>query len=155
MKNISKKVNQILDERIASKMKRTFLILFAVAALAVLLYPPLASATSILGSAENFAVLAGTPNITNTGTTTITGDVGIHPGASITGQGPGADQITLTGAYYMADGIALTAKNDLTAAYTALNNMPATQTLVGNELGGVTLTSGVYAFGGNPLLPHK
>ena len=138
-------MSQILDERIVSKMKCKFLILFVVAALAALLYPPLASATSILGTAENFAVLAGTPNITNTGSTTITGDVGIHPGAEITGQA----QITLTGEYHIADAVALTAKTDLTTAYTALNLMPATQTL-SNELGGVTLTSGVYNFSGNP-----
>ena len=102
-------------------------------------------ATSILKTAENFAVLAGTPNITNTGSTTITGDVGIAPAASITGK----ESITLTGAYHEADGVALTAKNDLTAAYTALNGMAAT-TLASNELGGVTLTSGVHNFSGNP-----
>jgi hypothetical protein len=79
MRNISKEMSQILDERIVSKMNCKFLILFVVAALAALLYPPLVSATSIPGTAENFAVLAGTPNITNTGTTTITGDVGIYP----------------------------------------------------------------------------
>ena len=100
-------------------------------------------ATSVLGTAENFAVLAGTPSITNTGSTTITGDVGIAPAASITGK----KSITLTGAYYEADagGVALQAKNDLTAAYTALNGMPATL-LTSPELGGVTLTSGVYTF---------
>ena len=146
MRNIPKEMGQILDERIVSKMKCKFLILFLAAALAALLYPPLASATSILGTAESFAVLAGTPNITNTGSTTITGNVGIYPAASITGTG----SITLTGAYHEADATALTAKNDLSTAYTALNNMPASQTLTNAQLAGVTLPSGVYAFSGSP-----
>jgi hypothetical protein len=148
MRNVSKEMSQISDERIVSKMKCKFLILFVVAAMAALLSPPSASALSILGTAEDFAVLAGTPAITNTGTTTITGDVGIHPGESITGQG----SILLTranDAIHLGDSIALTAKNDLTTAFTALNLMPATQTL-GPELGGLTLTSGVYKFGGDP-----
>jgi type VI secretion system secreted protein VgrG len=150
MRNISKEMSQILDERIVSKMNCKFLILFVVAALAALLYPPLVSATSIPGTAENFAVLAGTPNITNTGTTTITGNVGIAPAASITGKGPGADQIILTGAYHENDTDAQNAKTDLTKAYTGLNLMPATQTLTSNELGGRILPSGVYNFLGNP-----
>jgi type VI secretion system secreted protein VgrG len=150
MRNITQGMSQILDERIVSKMKFKFLILFIAAALASLLYPPFVSATSILGSAENFAVLAGTPNITNIGSTTITGDVGIYPGAEITGMGPGANQITLTGAYHLADENAETAKKDLSTAYTALNNMPATETLTNAQLGGSTLKSGVYAFGGAP-----
>jgi hypothetical protein len=152
MRNIPKEMGQILDERIVSKMKYKFLTLFLAAALAALLYPPLASATPIpiLKSAENFAVLAGTPMITNTGSTTITGDVGISPAASITGKGPGANEITLTGAYHEADATALTAKNDLSTAYTALNNMPASQTLTNDQLAGLTLTSGVYAFSGSP-----
>jgi type VI secretion system secreted protein VgrG len=149
MKAMSKKMSQILDERVASKTKCKFLILFLVAALGTFLCPPMASALSILGTAENFAVLAYS-GITNTGSTTITGDVGSHPTGSITGKGPGADQITLTGAYHQADAIANTAKNDLSTAYTALNNMPATQTLTNAQLGGATLTSGVYAFGGGP-----
>jgi hypothetical protein len=124
------------------------------------IYPTPGLASSILLTAENFAVLAGVPNITNTGSTTITGDVGIYPGAGpplITGKGPGADQITFTGppgayGYYEADaaGVALQAKNDLTTAYTALNLMPVTQPLLGSELGGLTLPSGVYGFAGNP-----
>jgi hypothetical protein len=103
------------------------------------------SATSILKTAENFAVLAGTPNITNTGNATITGDMGIAPAASITGKA----SISLTGAYHEADAVAFTAKNDLTAGHTALNLMPAIH-LASAELGGVTLTSGVYTFDGNP-----
>jgi type VI secretion system secreted protein VgrG len=144
MRDIFKEMRQILDERIVSKMKFKFLILFVVAALAALLYPPLVSATSILGSAENFAALAGTPNITNTGATTITGDVGIRPGAEITGNG----SITFTGAYdmHLGDSIALTAKNDLTKAYTGLAAMPYNSVLTGKDLGGLTLTSGVYRF---------
>jgi len=142
MRNISKEMSQISDERIVSKMKCKFLILFVVAAMAALLSPPLASAMSILGTAENFAVLAGTPSITNTGATTITGDVGIHPAASITGKG----SINLTGAYHEADAVALTAKNDLTTAYNGLALMPFTSNLTGQNLGGLTLTSGVYHF---------
>ena len=152
MRDIFKEMRQILDERIVSKMKFKFLILFVVAALAALLYPPLASATSILGSAENFAVLAGTPNISNTGETTITGDVGSHPASEITGIG----SIQWTGKPdmnfepympYLGDSIALTAKNDLTKAYTGLAAMrPNSVFSIGKDLGGLTLTSGVYRF---------
>jgi hypothetical protein len=147
MKTIPKEMSQIVDKQNVSTKKCKFLALFAVAALAALLCPSLVSAVSILGSAENFAVLAGTPSITNTGSTTITGDVGISPASSITGTG----SITLNGAYYVdSDPVAITAKTNLTAAYTALNLMPATTTLVSNELGGLVLPSGVYAFQGNP-----
>jgi len=131
-------------------MRYKYVIILSIVAFAAVLCSPTAGFASILDTADDFAVLAGTPDITNTGSTTITGDVGISPAASITGKGPGANQITLTGAYHEADAVALTAKNDLTAAYTALNLMPATQTLVSNELGGLTLTSGVYNFSGNP-----
>jgi hypothetical protein len=130
-----------------------FSILFVVAVLAALLYAPLASAQSILGSAAKFAVLAATPNITNTGSTTITGNVGIYPAASVTGTGPGADQITFTAGTYgydIADIVAQTAKADLYTAYKALNGMPVFQTLTNADLTGDSLTSGVYAFTGTP-----
>ena len=123
--------------------------LFCLVAFAAILYVPstgLADFTPVLGTAQDFAVLAYS-GITNTGSTTITGDVGSHPTGTVTGQ---ADITLLTGAYHLADDVANTAKTDLSTAYTALNNMTPTQTLLTNQLGGRTLTSGVYAFQGGP-----
>jgi hypothetical protein len=118
--------------------KQKFLLLCGVVACLALLCPALASATPVdLGDAESFAVLAGT-TITNTGATTIIGDVGVSPGTSITGQ----ETINLTGSYYTA-GAALAAKNALTVAYTDLAGRAATQTLSTN-LGGLIVTPGVY-----------
>jgi type VI secretion system secreted protein VgrG len=91
-----------------------------------------------LGTATSFAVLAGS-GITNTGSTTISGDVGTHPTPSMTG----FDTVTVTGAKHPADAVALQAKNDLTTAYnTAAAATPTTA--VATELGGRTLTPGVY-----------
>jgi hypothetical protein len=92
----------------------------------------------LLHTAESYAVLAGS-TITNTGPTTITGDVGLHPGNSVTGGG----SVTLNGAYHVADAAAEQAKSDLVTAYnTAANSSPATE--IATELGGAVLQSGVY-----------
>ncbi len=91
-----------------------------------------------LGTAASFAVLAGT-TITNTGPTTITGDVGLHPGTAVTG----FNTVTLNGAQHVADAVALKAKNDLANAYgDAAGRTPVTA--VPTELGGTTLKAGVY-----------
>lgn len=96
-----------------------------------------------LGTAGSYAVLAGT-TITNTGPTTITGDVGLSPGSAVVGFG----SVTLSGTQHIADAAALQAKNDLTAAYTdAAGRTPVTA--VPTELGGTTLKAGVY---GSPTL---
>jgi hypothetical protein len=148
MRNISNEMSQILGERIVSKMKCKFLILFAVAALATLVYPPLASATSILGSAESFAVLAGS-TVTNTGNSVITGNLGVSPGTAITGFPPG---IVKTPGTIHAGDAAAQAQNDLTTAYNGLAAMPYNSVLTGTDLGGKTLTTGVYYFASSAQL---
>ena len=93
-----------------------------------------------LAGASNLAILAGSA-ITNTGATTVTGDLGLSPGTSIGGFPPGI----LTGVQHNNDNIATQAKLDATAAYNDLAGRTSTDivTLSGN-IGGLTLTPGLY-----------
>ncbi|MEU9837555.1 ice-binding family protein [Streptosporangium sp. NPDC048047] len=91
-----------------------------------------------LGTAANFAVLAGT-TVTNTGATVVTGDLGVSPGSAVTGFPPGV----VVGTTHQADAAAAQAQLDLTAAYTdAAGRTP--DATIPTELGGTTLTPGVY-----------
>lgn len=93
-----------------------------------------------LGSASGIAVLAGS-NITSTGATVITGDLGLSPGSSVGGFPPGI----LNGTLRINDEIATQAKLDLTTAYNNVAGKTSTDivTLSGN-IGGLTLTPGLY-----------
>jgi hypothetical protein len=109
------------------------LVMMAVPAVSMAAQPPVN-----LGKTAPFAVLAG-ETITNTGPTTIWGDVGLFAGTSFTGQ---AD-VTLHGTYHLGDGVALTAKNALIVAYDdAAGRTPVTS--IPDQLGGSTLFPGVY-----------
>lgn len=103
-----------------------------------------AEPTVLLGNADPFAVLAG-ETITNTGATTINGNVGLHPGSAVAGFGPGADEVTLVppSVLHVANPTALDAKAALVTAYNDAAGRDATATIP-TELGGSTLTGGVY-----------
>ena len=95
------------------------------------------ASASILATAAKFAVLAGA-SITNTGSSIVTGDVGAV--SSIT-TGPW----TVTGIVHTVNDSATTqALSDATNAFNELNLLPST-TLTG-DLGGQTLTPGVYSY---------
>jgi hypothetical protein len=97
------------------------------------------AATSVgLGTADSFAVLAH-ETITNTGSTTITGDVGLYDGTAVTGSA----SVTLNGAWHVTDSAAEQAQIDLTTAYNSAAGQSLDQTISAN-LGGMTLVSGVY-----------
>lgn len=126
-------------------MKRAAYCLTAVLSLSALLSP---AQGQLLGTAQSFAVLGGS-TVTNTGPTVITGSVGVWAGSAITGFPPG---IVVGGTMHITDAAALQAQSDVTAAYNILAGMALTQTLTGTDLGGLTLTPGVYFFSTSAFL---
>lgn len=95
-----------------------------------------------LGTAETFAVL-GASTVTNTGATQIRGNLGVAPGTAIVGFPPGIVEI---GTIHAGDSVAMQAQADLTTAYNAFAGLPCKFNLTGQDLGGLTLTPGVYCF---------
>src|SRR5437867_2265795 len=90
------------------------------------------------GAATTFAVLAGS-TVTNTGATTVNGDLGLSPGTAVTGFPPG----TVNGTIHAGDPAAAQAQLALTTAYNDAAGRTGAVTLAGN-LGGQTLTPGLY-----------
>ena len=106
-----------------------------------------------LATAAPFAILAGTPGISDAGNASvINGNVGLSPAG---GAGIGLNCSQVTGTIYSVDNagplpcrvtngpLLVTAKNDLTAAFTDVaGRTPVTR--VPTELGGTTKIAGVY-----------
>jgi Ice-binding-like len=89
-----------------------------------------------LGSAASFSVLAGS-TVTNTGATTMFGDLGLYPGTSVTG----APQVL--GQTHIDDQVAIEAKNALATAYTNAESRPPSGS-AGTQLAGQSFSPGVY-----------
>jgi len=95
------------------------------------------SSPSSLATAASFAVL-GASTVTNSGSSVLTGNLGLYPGTSITGFPPG----TYSGTEYIANTVAQQAQSDALAAFTSMNAMSATA--IPAILDGHTYTPGVY-----------
>ena len=99
----------------------------------------------LLGTTSTFVVLAG-EGITNTGPTSASGTAGADFGSADTTSFTGEAQVTTTGVKYTAvpiDPVVAQAKLDLVTAYDdAAGRTPFIT--VPTELGGTTLTEGVY-----------
>ena len=97
------------------------------------------AATSVnLGTADSFAVLAGSA-ITNNGSSVINGNLGISPSSAVTGFPPGS----INGTQQVANSMAVQAQTDLTTAYTNAAGQTPVST-VPTELGGTIKSAGVY-----------
>ena len=126
--------------------KHVYLSLSAAAGLAVLLYGPSAGwAQMLLGSAQSFGVL-GSSTVTNTGPSTVNGNVGVSTVGGITGFPPG---VVTGGTIHNNDAVATTAQGDVTTAYNTLAARPCTASFGPGDQD-LTLLSplppGVYCF---------
>jgi hypothetical protein len=117
-------------------------------ALATSLFALSAFAQISLGTAQNFGVLGGS-TVTNTGATNVHGNVGVSPGTAVTGFPPG---VVTGGSIHTNDAVAIQAQNDLTTAYNNIAATPCSVDLTGQDLGGLTLTPGVYCFSSSAQL---
>lgn len=103
-----------------------------------------ATATVGLGSAASFSVLGGS-TVTNTGPTTMYGDLGLSPGSSVTG----APHVL--GQTHVDDAVAIGAKNALTTAYNNAASRPSNGS-AGTDLAGQIFLPGVRTASSSLLL---
>jgi hypothetical protein len=91
-----------------------------------------------LGAATNFAAFAQA-SITNSGTTTVNGDLGLTPGLSVAGFLPGQ----VNGTIQLDNSAAAAALASLTAAYNNAQGLSGA-TIIAENLAGQTLIPGLY-----------
>ena len=132
-------------QRISKNGRMRGAVLVAVGvALAGASLPAVAADVPTLGAARSFAVL-GAENVSSTGPTVVTGDVGVSPGTDITGFPPA---VVTGGSIHSADAPASAAHADASIAYGFLAGMASipANNLTDQDLGGMTLAPGVYKF---------
>src|ERR1035437_3233912 len=136
---LSKYVPSARRARFAATSVTTLVALFSAGLLVALVSGAQAAVKSVpLGTADSFVVLAGS-GITNTGQTTLNGDLGTFPTTSISGTGT----LTVTGANHAGDAVTQGAKTDLVTAYNTTAGEGPTSPIVA-DLGGQSLVPGVY-----------
>lgn len=99
-----------------------------------------------LGTAASFAVLGGA-RVANVGGSVIRGDLGVSPGSTVSGFPQGR---IVDGAISAASPVATQAQRDVTVAAADLAAQTCNLRLTGQDLGGQTLTPGVYCFPSAP-----
>jgi len=107
--------------------------------------PPLGcSSTPTFGTAQTFAILASS-TITSTGAvgTVVTGNVGVSTGTAVTGFPPG---VIINGTIHSNDMLSMNAQTGAQVLHSTLLSCPCTTDLTGQDLGGLTLTPGVYCY---------
>lgn len=111
---------------------------------------PAAAQPVSLGSAESFAVL-GQTTVSNTGVSSVTGDLGVSLTGAVSGFPPGT---VAGGAIHQGDAVAVQALLDAEAAFEALEARRCREAndLTGENLGGKMLAPGTYCFDGNAPL---
>jgi hypothetical protein len=126
------------------RMKKRFSLTAAGFTLAALVCSTTPAMAINLGStAKTFAVLGGS-TVTNTGATTVTGNLGVSPGSAITGSP------VVIGEVHSAGPVAAQGQEDIGIAYGVMDNLPCdvnlTGKILGTSAGAVTLVPGVYCF---------
>jgi len=90
-----------------------------------------------LGAAAKFAILAAT-TVSSSGPTAVNGHLGVSPGTTATGS------LKVSGMIHAGGNSAAQAQDDLTGAYNDLAGRTVGALIVGGNLGGLTLTPGLY-----------
>jgi len=124
------------------KLRRslTFSVALSMMASPVSLY---AAVRPDLGTAIDFAVLGAT-TVTSTGLTVVNGDLGVSPGTAVTGfYPPGIVNGTIYSGFSSNAG---PGQADALDAYNFVAGQACNTDLTGSDLGGLTLTPGVYCF---------
>lgn len=115
-----------------AEIRAKWLLLVLILAAALFLFYPQQDALAAgqapvyLGSADSFAVLAGT-QVTSTNGGTINGDVGVWPGTNFV---VGVPPVIVNGTKHLGDPVAARAQADLTTAY---NNAAGRATFFGRS----------------------
>ena len=99
----------------------------------------------VIPTGLNKVYILGSSTITNTGQTVVNGNVAVYPGTAITGFPPG---MIVSGAAHGGDSFASNAHLAALNYYKKLiaRTCPAENNLTGQDLGGKTLSPGVYCF---------